>query len=84
MLAAYLPVKAKGSMCGQSLAMPTAITGQNGAVVKQTTKIAVSGCPPTRAQKLAAARKACKKKPKGKRVSCEKAARKKFGPIKRK
>jgi hypothetical protein len=44
-LAAYLPVKAKGSMCGQSLAMPTAITGQNGAVVKQTTKIAVSGCP---------------------------------------
>jgi uncharacterized repeat protein (TIGR01451 family) len=29
----------------RSLNMPTAITGQNGAVVKQTTKIAVSGCP---------------------------------------
>jgi hypothetical protein len=27
--------------------MPTAITGQNAAVVKQTTKIAVTGCPPT-------------------------------------
>ena len=25
--------------------MPTAITGQNGAVVKQATKIAVTGCP---------------------------------------
>jgi hypothetical protein len=31
-------------MCGQSLAMPTEITGQNGAVLKQTTKLAVSGC----------------------------------------
>jgi hypothetical protein len=44
-LATNLPEKAKASMCGQSLTMPTAITGQNGAVVKQTTKIAVSGCP---------------------------------------
>jgi hypothetical protein len=42
--AAYLPVKAKGSMCGQSLSMPTAITGQNGAQVTQSTKIAVTGC----------------------------------------
>jgi hypothetical protein len=44
-LAAGLPRKATGSMCGQSLAMPTAITAQNGAVVKRTTRIAVSGCP---------------------------------------
>jgi hypothetical protein len=44
LLAANLPARANGSMCGQSLAMPTAITGQNGAVLKQTTKIAVSGC----------------------------------------
>ncbi len=44
LLAANLPAQANGSMCGQSLAMPTAITGQDGAVLKQTTRIAVSGC----------------------------------------
>jgi hypothetical protein len=32
-------------MCGQSLAMPVKLTGQDGAVLKQTTRIAVSGCP---------------------------------------
>lgn len=40
-----LPASAKYSLCGQSLTIPTTITGQNGAVVKQTTKIAVTGCP---------------------------------------
>lgn len=49
LLAANLPAKARGSMCGRSLAMPIAITGQNGAVLKQTTKVAVSGCPRHRA-----------------------------------
>jgi hypothetical protein len=44
-LATDLPAKAKGRMCAQKLTMPTVITGQNGAVVKQTTKIAVTGCP---------------------------------------
>jgi hypothetical protein len=44
LFAANLPAKARRSMCGQSLAMPTEITGQNGAVLKQTTKLAVSGC----------------------------------------
>ena len=44
-LGANLPAKARGSMCRQGLAMGTALTGQNGAVIKQTTKIAVSGCP---------------------------------------
>jgi hypothetical protein len=43
-LAAVVPAKAKGNMCGQALTMPTTLTGQNGAVVKQTTKIAVTGC----------------------------------------
>jgi hypothetical protein len=38
-LAAY------GNLCKSTLNMPTALTGQNGAVIKQTTKIAVSGCP---------------------------------------
>jgi uncharacterized repeat protein (TIGR01451 family) len=51
LLAANLPTKARGSMCGQRLAMPIAITAQNGAVVKHTTEIAVSGCPKRRASK---------------------------------
>jgi hypothetical protein len=40
-----LPAKAKRGLCSKTLNMPTAITGQNGAVVKQSTRIAVSGCP---------------------------------------
>jgi len=36
---------ANGNLCKSTLNMPTALTGQNGAVIKQTTKIAVSGCP---------------------------------------
>ncbi len=43
-----LPASANYSLCGQTLAMPTAITGQNGAVVKQSTKIAVTGCKPAK------------------------------------
>ena len=44
-LAAYLPAKAKGSLCGQALTMPTTITAQDGAQVTQQTKIGVAGCP---------------------------------------
>jgi hypothetical protein len=44
LLAANLPTAAKRSMCGQKLTMPVAITGQNGALVKRTVAIAVSGC----------------------------------------
>jgi hypothetical protein len=44
-LATNLPTKVHGNLCGQSLKMPTALTGQNGAVIKQTTMISVSGCP---------------------------------------
>ncbi len=44
-LGAVVPAKAKGNLCGQSLTMPTTLTGQNGAQVKQSTKIAVTGCP---------------------------------------
>ncbi len=58
-LAAVLPPKARGSLCGTALTMPTTLTGQNGAVVKQTTKIAVTGC--------AKAKKKGKAKPKHRR-----------------
>jgi hypothetical protein len=33
------------SLCGQKLVMPTTLTGQNGAVIKQSTKISLAGCP---------------------------------------
>ena len=83
-LAANLPAKDKGSFCGQKLTMPTAFVGQNGTEIHETTPISVSGCAKvkalTRAQKLQKALKACKKKAKGKRASCEKVAHKDFGP----
>jgi hypothetical protein len=83
-LATNLPASAKYSFCGRSLAIPTTITGQNGAVLTQTTKVAVTGCAKTRvltrAQKLASALKTCRKgKKKAKRAACEKQARKKYG-----
>ena len=43
-LATNLPARARYNFCGQRLKMPTTITGQNGAVIEQTTKIAISGC----------------------------------------
>jgi Domain of unknown function DUF11 len=60
-LAAVVPAKAKGSLCGQALTMPTTLTGQNGAVVKQSTKIAVRGCAKTK-KKPEHAKKRGKKK----------------------
>ncbi len=48
LLAANLPAKLHGDMCAQRLSMPTEITGQNGAVVKQITILSVSGCPKPR------------------------------------
>jgi hypothetical protein len=44
LLAASLPASSHGSLCGMRLAMPTEITGQNGAVVKQNTSISIAGC----------------------------------------
>ena len=43
-LAANLPARAHFSMCGQKMRMPTAITGQNGAIVKKNVAISVAGC----------------------------------------
>jgi hypothetical protein len=42
-LGTNLPAGANYSLCGQKLVMPTEITGQNGAVIKQNTPIAVTG-----------------------------------------
>jgi len=83
-LATDIPAKDNGSLCSTKLVMPTTITGQNGAVITQNTKIAVSGCPKalTRAQELAKALKACRtryKRSRAKRAACEKRARKSYG-----
>ena len=48
--AVNLPPKTRGGLCAQTLRMPTAITAQNGAQLKQTTRIGITGCPPTRAK----------------------------------
>jgi hypothetical protein len=89
-LTSNVPAKAKFSLCGQTLQMPTEITAHNGAVIKQATKIAVQGCAAvkssrakklTRAQLLALALKTCHKKfkhNKHKRQTCERQARKRF------
>jgi hypothetical protein len=85
-LTSNVPVSAKYSLCGTKLVMPTTITGQNGAVVQQNTNITVTGCakPASRAQLLAKALQACRKKfkskkAKKKRAACEASARKKYG-----
>ena len=84
----FSALAANGNLCTSKLAMPTAFVGQNGAEVHESTKISVTGCAKakslTRAQKLTAALKACKKEAKGKRADCTKAARKKYGPVKKK
>jgi hypothetical protein len=76
------------SLCGAKLTMPTTITGQNGVVIEQNTKIPVAGCSAvlgvklTRPQQLAKALKACRKQfkhSKKKRAACEAKARKKYG-----
>jgi hypothetical protein len=56
-LAAVLPAKAKGNLCGTSPQIPTTITGQNGAQLKQSTRIAVSGCPKAKKKHKAAKHK---------------------------
>jgi len=89
-LTAFVPPNENYNVCksASSLVMPTEITGQNGDVVKQSTKIVVKNCKPivklTRKQLLAKALKVCKKKKaKAKRVVCEKQAHKKYGVVKK-
>jgi hypothetical protein len=84
----YSALTALGELCTTKLSMPTEFIAQNGIVIHQTTPVGVSGCPKkktlTRAQKLAAALKACHKKPKSKRAVCKRQARKRYGPIRAK
>ena len=49
-LGVNLAAKTKRGLCSQTLKMPTAITAQNGAQIKRTTKIGITGCPPARSK----------------------------------
>jgi hypothetical protein len=42
---------ANGNLCKSTLKMPTAFTGQNGATLKQSTPVAVTGCPKAKHKK---------------------------------
>ncbi len=56
---------ANGNLCKGTLLMPTELVGQNGLVISQSTKIAVTGCP--KAKKAAAKKRAHHKAAKGRR-----------------
>jgi hypothetical protein len=60
-LAANLPAKAKGSFCGQTLAMPTAFVAQNGAEVHASTKVTPTGCPKAKKKHKATKKSKAKK-----------------------
>jgi hypothetical protein len=87
-LTTNLPEKAKFNLCSTSLSMPTEIVAQNGAILKQTTKIALQGCrkvkaarPLTRAQLLEKALAACRREHRhsqSARHGCERSARRRF------
>jgi hypothetical protein len=63
----YSALAANGNLCKSKLAMPTIFTAQNGAVIKQSTKIAVTGCP--------TAKKATKEKHKAKKATTNRRAK---------
>ena len=44
----YSALTATKNLCKTSLAMPTEFVGQNGALIKTTTKITPTGCPKTK------------------------------------
>jgi hypothetical protein len=60
----FSALAANGNLCKQKLAMPTEFIGQNGALIKTSTKIAVTGCPKHKAKK---ARKHAKTKRKARK-----------------
>jgi hypothetical protein len=83
----YSALAANGNLCTSKLVMPTEFLAQNGLKINESTPVTVTGCAKkkalTRAQKLVAALKACRKKAKGKRAGCEAAAREKDGSLKK-
>jgi uncharacterized repeat protein (TIGR01451 family) len=56
-LGRYSALAANGNLCKQKLLMPTRIVAQNGAVINQSTKIAVGGCAKPKVKKPAKRKK---------------------------
>jgi hypothetical protein len=61
----FSALAANGNLCKSSLKMPTAFVAQNGATIHESTKIGVTGCPPTHAKAKAKKTKKTKKGKKG-------------------
>ncbi len=72
-------------LAAPALAFPNSLTFSGPGDLVPPPVVKPKGKPLTRAQKLAAALKACRKKAKGKkRAACERQARKRYGPLKAK
>ena len=86
-LTANVPEKKEFSLCGQSLVMPTEMVAQNGAVFRQSTKIAVTGCTKGAPGGRRSSRKRSRCAARNRRApgggSCEATARKRYGPAKK-
>jgi hypothetical protein len=54
----YSALTANRNLCTSKLVMPTVFTAQNGLTMRQSTRIAVTGCPKAKARKARRARKA--------------------------
>jgi hypothetical protein len=61
-LSTNLPERDHFDLCGQKLSMPTVFTGQNGAVVSQSTPVSVSGCTKAKAKAKKKRKKSTKRK----------------------
>jgi hypothetical protein len=71
----YSALAANGNLCKQSLLMPTMFTAQNGMVLKQATKITVTGCGKAKTAKKAKKAKRARKARKARRARRAHAAR---------
>jgi hypothetical protein len=90
-LTTNLPLKDHYDLCGQHLAIPTQLTGQNGTLDNQSLEVTVQGCSAvkasktrklTRTQQLALALKACRTRHKHSRATrmiCERHSRRRYG-----
>jgi hypothetical protein len=81
----FSALAANGNLCAAKLRMPSEFLAQNGALIRRSTPITVTGCAkkPTRAQKLAAALRACREKAnKGRRAGCVRGARRRYRAVK--